>query len=157
MKHICPGDKGRGMKTYLNPSILHTTPASGDPNSSHTVPHCPWWSTSTRPALKFAPPPSQGVREVKTYLNPSILHTTPASGDPNSSSHTVPHCPSWRTSTRPALLLELVPLSRTWVTVWPAGIETKFELNYNFSNSSNILDGSERGFGRPDRRKHLLW
>lgn len=59
------------------------------------------------------------LREVMpgTYLpileKPSWLQTTPASGEPNSSSHTVPHSPPIHTPTFPSLVTLPPPSRRT--------------------------------------------
>ena len=48
------------LHSEVRPSCLQATPASlKSQKSSHTVPHCPWKHTSTRPSRLFLPPTSR--------------------------------------------------------------------------------------------------
>ncbi len=56
--------------SYPNPSCLQTTSASLSSHwSSHTVPHCPAWYTSTLPSYADGPP------ERRTGTNTEATHT----------------------------------------------------------------------------------
>ena len=58
-------------------SCLHTTPASVlSHESSHTVPHFPFWHSSTLPSFEFDPPTRRREPEVQTkVINTSVRST----------------------------------------------------------------------------------
>lgn len=75
-------------------------------------PHCNLWKKDSWFTAQIPLPNRECFVASKALPKPSSWQTIDASFKSQSSSHTVPHCPSWNTSTRPSRLV-LPSINRT--------------------------------------------